>query len=325
MKKNRNTRLINNDLYKHLDETCAIRDLRYWGIFGHLRNEKHPSSHIRIDPKRFMKTIRTHFSEVELNVINSRRSHYFYPAKYGRSDYNCNLFLDEIDNIRKDWTDTFRPLIKREVERIKKPKQLVAADDSNFMCGITDYDESAMWATFTNIRNQQKYVDKINHIVCSLYAQFFHQMASRIEGITVYVLAKNGKNVEHFDRNALYDYAGSTGTAKEFHHYPSHDKLYCIWHFIKHNSISTYNRLKERYPEVLVDGEFKQGHIAASYVKFSDELINELLDGCGEFFKEYCLKVYSEKYDEANWNYELYFYKLAEDEIDLLENPFGIY
>ena len=54
-------------------------------------------------------------------------------------------------------------------------------------------------------------------------------------------------------------------------------------------------------------------------------MINELLDGCGEFFKEYCLKVYGEKYDEASWNYELYFYNLAEDEIELLENPFGIY
>lgn len=324
MKKNRYSRSINYQLYKQLDEDFNIKDLRYWGIFGHIKNKAHPTSHIRIDPKRFQKTTRTTFSEDMLKAINARKSHYFYPAKYDRSDYNCNIFIDEIEQIRKDWTEIFKPLIDREIARIEKPRKVVAADDYNYMCGITDYDESEIWAMRTNWRNQQKYIDNINKIIYSLYSQFYHQMASRIEAITIFVLAKNGKNVEHFDRNALYDYAGSTGTARDFEHYSQHDKLYCIWHFIKHNSTSTYLRLKERYPEVLYDAEFKQGHIAASYIKFSEELITQILDGCGEFFKEYCSKVYKEDYDQANWNYELYFYDIASDEIENIEDPMGL-
>ena len=63
--------------------------------------------------------------------------------------------------------------------------------------------------------------------------------------------------------------------------------MYCIWHFIKHNSLSTYDKLKSKYPDVLVEAEFKQGYLAYTYVKFSENLILELLNGCGEFFKEY--------------------------------------
>ena len=36
--------------------------------------------------------------------------------------------------------------------------------------------------------------------------------------------------------------------------------------------MSTYENLKANYPEVLVENEFKQGHIAMSYLKFSKEL-----------------------------------------------------
>lgn len=324
MKKNRHYRSINYQLYKQLDEDFNIRDLRYWGIFGHTKNKAHPASHIRIDPKRFQKTTRTTFSEDMLKVINARKSHYFHPAKYGRLDYNCNIFIDRIKDLKDEWSHSYKPLIERELHRIPQPKEYIASDDYNFMCGITDYEESSVWATMKTVLHRQKYLDEINHIIYSLYAQFFHQMASLIEAITVKVLAKNGKDVSHFDRNALYDYAGAEGTARDFPHHPSHDKLYCIWHFIKHNSLTTYKKLKEKYPEVLVDEEFEQGNIAASYIKFSDDLINELLDGCGEFFKEYCAKVYNEDYEQAKWNFEDYFIQIAKDEIENLEDPLGL-
>ena len=138
------------------------------------------------------------------------------------------------------------------------------------------------------------------------------------------MLAKNGKNVKSFDRNALYDYAGAQGTARDFKNYKYHDKLYCIWHFIKHNSLSTYEKLKEKYSDVLVSEEFQQGHLASTYVKFSEKLILELIQGCGEFFKEYCSYVYKENYDEAQWNYDDYFIQPMLDYYDVIENPFGI-
>ena len=208
MKKDRKGRFVNQKLYEELDESFNISDMRYWGIFGEIANERHPERHIRIDPKRFQKMTYTTLDEEQLKVVNRRRSHYFHPAKIDRYDYNCNWLIQEINLIKSDWYNIFKGLIQREADRIKKPKELIAADDDNFMCGITDYDESQSWALMQNIKNQAKYEEEVNTILFSLYAQFFHQMASRIEAITVYVLARNGKNVEHFDRNALYDYSG---------------------------------------------------------------------------------------------------------------------
>ncbi|MDE5978074.1 MAG: hypothetical protein K2G70_06410 [Turicibacter sp.] len=310
------------NIYAKLEDMAQYEDTRYYGIFLY-GNKKQGQRRIKVDPKRYQKKINK-LSPAQLNEINKRHHHYFYPAKKAYLDYNCNIFLGEIKDIKSDWYNTYKALIQREQERIKKPKEVVPADDYNFMCGITDYEESSSWAFMTNLRNSIKYKREVNKIVGSLYSQFFHQMASRIEAITVYVLSRNGKNVEHFDRNALYDYAGVHDTARNFFNYSFHDKLYCIWHFIKHNSLSTYNKLKSKYPEILVEAEFKQGYLAYTYVKFSENLILELLNGCGEFFKEYCQCVYHENFEEAQWNYDDYFLNPVDEEIQLLRDPFGL-
>lgn len=75
---------------------------------------------------------------------------------------------------------------------------------------------------------------------------------------------------------------------------------------------------------MLYNGKFQQGYIAASYVKFSEKLIIELLDGCAEFFKEYCKCVYHEDYEQAQWNYERYFYDIAYAERENMEDPMGL-
>ena len=137
MKKDRKGRFVNQKLYEELDESFNISDMRYWGIFGEIANERHPERHIRIDPKRFQKMTYTTLDEEQLKVVNRRRSHYFHPAKIDRYDYNCNWLIQEINQIKSDWYNIFKGLIQREADRIKKPKELIAADDDNFMCGIT--------------------------------------------------------------------------------------------------------------------------------------------------------------------------------------------
>ena len=299
-----------NELYESLDSGLGYKESEYYGIFGYDLSdysERVSYETIDIDPKRYQKILGK-LSPEQLEVINGRKTHYFRPAKRHRRDYNCNIFSDEIESIKSDWSNIFKGVIQREQARVKEPKELVAADDENFMCGITDYEESSTWAVMTNLRNRIKYDNEVFKIVNSLYAQFFHQMASCIEAVTIFVLAKNGKNVEHFERNALYDYAGEK------------DKLYCIWNFIKHNSLSTYEKLKSKYSDVLVDSEFKQGYLACYFVKFSEDLILEILEGCGEFFKEYCACVYHEDFNEAQWNYDDYFIQPMLDYYDEIEN-----
>ena len=90
---------------------------------------------------------------------------------------------------------------------------------------------------------------------------------------------------DRFDRNTLY--ATAVGRDKKVDELPSfkyYDKLYCLWNFIKHNSTSTYEKLHSVYPELIYeDAEYKQGFSAFHIIKFSDELIVELLNVCDSF------------------------------------------
>lgn len=59
-----------------------------------------------------------------------------------------------------------------------------------------------------------------------------------------------------------------------------------MWNFIKHNSKSTYDRIKDSYPQALAEGrEYKQGDLAVCSVNFSDEMIVSLMDGVSTFLK----------------------------------------
>ena len=149
-------------------------------------------------------------------------------------------------------------------------------------------------------------------------------MASRIEAVTVRVLTDKGMIEDRFDRNILYGGINNDTPVRQLPHFSSHDKLYCIWNFVKHNSISTYKTLKERFSDVVIDQEFKQGDNALYYVNFSEELIVDLISGLTEFFKEYCQLMFGENYEQAQWNYNDYFLDIVRDNIELITNPLGL-
>lgn len=172
----------------------------------------------------------------------------------------------------------------------------------------------------------REYREKCTVVLYSLYAEFFHFMASRIEAILVKVLNNNNALEDRFDRNIFYATAiGKDKKIQELEHFSSFDKLYCIWNFIKHNSASTYKTLNDRYPELVYQEEkYEQGDFALYFIQFSEELINNILNGCGEFFKEYCELVFKENYQEAQWNYTRYFTSIVKDEIETITNPLGL-
>ena len=70
------------------------------------------------------------------------------------------------------------------------------------MCGISGPNGANVWANWENMMRENEYRQKKFTTLCNLYAQFFHYMESRVEAITVYVLARNGKDVKNFNRNA---------------------------------------------------------------------------------------------------------------------------
>ena len=318
MKKDRNSRFVHRELYLVLDKYQSIEDTRYWGVFYCGQNNT-----VKIDPKRYQKML-VKLDDKILKVINSRHTHLFEPRKENHSDYNCNLLIGEINSLKSWWRD-FKGLIKRELKRVKKPNKVYASDNYNMMCGITSVGAANAWANFTNCINKANYDCECASLVQSLYAQYFHVMASQIEASLIRVLDRNGVIEDKFNRNFLYGtLVNKEKTLDDLDHYLEFDKLYCIWNFIKHNSLSTYNKLKTKYPELLSGSEFQQGELAFLYIKFSDKLIEDILDGCGQFFKDYCHVVFNEDFDEAQWNYVRFFTEPMEQEIESCSNPLGL-
>lgn len=320
MKKQRKSRNLNMELYKKLEETSAgYRDTRYWGVFNGKEKEQ-----IKIDVKRYQKKL-GEFSSGQLKIINSRNGHYFYPKKVYYNEYNCNVFVDEIKEIKKYWENHFKPIIKDSYNRIKKPSKLCPGDYDNLQCGISGPGAAQAWADYMNWKNASEYREECAVLTFSLYSEFFHFMAARIEAITVKVLTQNNAIKDRFDRNVFYATTiGKNKKIEELDYFQWYDKLYCLWNFIKHNSISTYQTLKDRFPNCLYEDEYKQGEMALYFIRFNDEMIEEIIKGCIEFFKEYCELVFGENYEEAQWNYCKYFTVRMKDEIEMLENPLGL-
>jgi hypothetical protein len=319
MKKDRS----NQKLTKADFEKFADYDTRFYGLFY---TKTDNGIKVKIDIKRMKSTVGCTLSDKQIQIINQRRTHYFYPKKSEYEDYCCNMFADRIRDIQNYWEEHYKKLITYAKERIKKPKKIMPGNQMLLMQGIVEYDEAVMMSNWENYKNQYEYAEKCFAVVASLYASFIHQTASQIEAVTVLVLSKQNAMRDRFDRNTLY--ATAVGGDKKVDELPSfkyYDELYCLWNFIKHNSISTYEKLCSTYPELIYeDAEYKQGFPAFHIVKFSDELILELLCGCDSFFKEYCELVYKENYDEAQWNYGRYFLNMVKEQIELITNPIGL-
>ena len=317
MKKERKNRHCNHVSY----DEYPFEDTRHYGLWVSGRRE---ILQVKIDPKRFQKANGVEFTSEQLSVINKRKSQYFHPAKRSRSEYCCHAFVDELSTIKSDWENNFKKHIEITKKSIQKPRKLYAGDYFNLQAGISGVNSASRWAEIQNYHNEFEYQSKIYELVHGIYSQFIQQMASRIEAVTVRVLTDKGMIEDRFDRNILYGGINNDTPVRQLPHFSSHDKLYCIWNFVKHNSISTYKTLKERFSDVVIDQEFKQGDNALYYVNFSEELIVDLISGLTEFFKEYCQLMFGENYEQAQWNYNDYFLDIVRDNIELITNPLGL-
>lgn len=316
MKKERKSKHFNREFY---EETFQWDDTRHYGLWKK-RNG------VKIDPKRFQEATGFAFSDNQLKVINGRHTHYFHPKKDKYNSYYCNLFVDEIMSIKEDW-HKFETLISIAKNQIPKPTNTVTPGNYiNFQMGISGPLAAQVSANYLNAMQQAKYENEIQDTHISLYAQFLHQAASKIEAITVKVLTRSKSlKDDKFDRRYLYATAVEKRcSVKDLPSFKYHDKLYCIWNFIKHNSETTYDTLHTRYPEALFDNKYTQGSLAMYFVKFSDEMILEILYGCIQFFKEYCELVFNEDYDQAQWNYNQYFLDIVNEKIEEIDNPLGL-
>jgi hypothetical protein len=312
-KKDRKSRYINLHLYKTLNDD----DTRYWGLFI-------VGKRIKIDSKRMFKILPDFLTEEMLNVINNRNTHYFIPKKIEYFDYNVNIFVDSINSLKDKWQKTYKPLINGVISKIVA-KQFTPGDDFKMMSGISCVGAANARAQFKNMIEEQNAEYDKYEVIASMYSQFYHMMVSQIEATTVKVLHKNKLMGDTFNRSIMKKTCNGKSKAFEaIDGYRDYDKLYTIWHFIKHNSESTYKALKNNYPEVLRDVKYSQGQLALYYVKFDDALIEVALESIAYFFKKYCEIVFKENYAEAQWNYNRFFESRIRLEIENVTNPLGL-
>jgi hypothetical protein len=82
-------------------------------------------------------------------------------------------------------------------------------------------------------------------------------MVSQIEALTLKVLTLNGYEGDKFNRNILYAFKGNKQeSVRALDGFREYDKMYAILNFLKHNSLSTFNVLKENFNDVLKEDDY---------------------------------------------------------------------
>lgn len=293
----------------------------YYGLF------KLDNGRIGIDPKRYEKKIgHSSLTNKAWSIMNNRKTTYFHPKKKEYLDYYVNNFIDTVDELKNEFNNIYIPIIKQTIENInKKRKKYTPGDVDLFMQGIYEYDEACMSAQRATWRRNAAINNEINETIITLITQFFHNMASRIEAVSVLMYSKINPKMKKWSRDKLYDNINiHQKSSRDLPSFKYHDELYLIWNFIKHNNKDTYDNLKKDYPSVLIDKEYNAGEPAKYYVKISDKLINQLLDGVRNYFIEWCELNCNENYYEAKWNYDNYFIEQVDDAIEMIRNPLGL-
>lgn len=314
---------IDLKLYKLLDEAHAVDDTRYYGVFI---DKKHGHCKIKIDVKRYCKKIG--LSEAQLKIVKNRKTHYFMPTKQEFNDYNCNQLVSFVNEIRLEWNKRYALIIEDIMDSVQLKKS-IPADDDLFLCGVLDYDEAAAVSAMHNFRIEKQEQRIKTELYMSLHAQFFHQMVSKIEALTYAVLIKNGFNRKEFKRGDLYKFKGNKfSEVQKLRGFDSYEKMYLIWNFIKHNSVKSFEALKSKYSQVFLQTNnkivYRAGDLAYQHIAFSKEMVDDILLGVGEFFKNYCQLTFGEDYQRAQWDYEKYFLDKAKGEIETITNPLSI-
>ena len=263
-------------------------DTRHYGVFIRGPADRR---HLEIDLRRYEEffeltgSMKTHEKATNGEPLVPARRHYL--------DYQINLVSAVINDIHTEWIDN-KTMIHVALDRIQ-PKQYEPYADDLAASGIIDFDEAQLNATIRSVFSEQRVISRRSKLSSSLYAQFFHQMAARIEALTTKMLANSGYDQDSFARNVLYTFGGHTEeTVSRIEGFAEYDRLYAIWNFIKHNNRSVYRKVKEHYPDTLTDTVYAQGDLACYYVKFSDDLVESLLHGVELFLKGYCRDVLSE-------------------------------
>ncbi len=300
----------------------TYEDREYYGLFR--KNKR-----VLIDVKRMGKILHLK-DDILIEMNKDRKTVYFIPERQYYGDYMINHFRSIIDDLKDSWRNEIRPAMNQ----VRTPKQ--AGDDARtgyFMqTGILDYDECQMNGFFVSMQRESRY----NHIMRSIISQFIHQFVSVIESITIKVLTRNGYKNDTFKRGEFNTFiqgyqknynvkAEDIIQLEDLDGFKNYDRMYKVWHFLKHNSTDLFKKIHRLYPEMLYeDCNYENGNLAMGVLKINTDFVNSLFDDSLAFFNELCEKVFKENLFYAEWNYDSYFESMVYNEIEGIANPLGL-
>lgn len=277
------------------------------------------SGRVKLDTKRYKK-----FFKLPDNKIEHRKSVYYTPSRIRKYDYLSNIFIDKLLQLKRLWINEF----SKAIDIIKTPKQV--EDDVrtvNLMDGVLDYDEANMSGMLANIRRQKPY----KFVIKSIYAQFFQQMMAEINALSLRVMVSQGYKSEDFSKKAFDIFIQGKQKSNQiqfpdFDNYYIFDRAYLVWNFLKHNSLRSYDELKRKYPEMIYDSNnnYKNGDLALTVLKIDERYILDCLENLHKFFDEVCERGFDENIKDAKWDYDDYFIKQVDLEIEGITNPLGL-
>ena len=70
--------------------------------------------------------------------------------------------------------------------------------------------------------------------------------------------------------------------------------------------------------------KYTQGELVLFYINFDETLINTLLTELNEFFIKYCNLTFGENFESAQRDYNDWFIKKVNDEVEVFTNPLGL-
>jgi len=323
--KNKVTR---DGLYQSSTYTFFVERARCFGF--HVRGKGENYS-VAIDPKRWEECLYSAkgLPEYMKKVMVKKGCRLFRIRKRHRSDYTVNCMIDNLTAIQRRW-GVYKKIIKYTLSKISAEELTTDEYSEEVAANVMTYEEAVERTRENNFILSELVKLEKDDLYISLHEAFFHQMASQVEAMCLRAITKNGYKEDVFHRNVFYTFKHTAEKeVKDLDGFECFNKLYSIWHFLKHNSKSTYDKVCA-YREVLKEGEFFQGSsLACKFIKFDAPLFESILNGIRTFVIEYCRLVFKEDIEEACWNHEEYFsegvWNLMMDEDDpcgVSSNPF---
>ena len=294
--------------YKKIEQDGNSRNrLEYFGV--HKRNGR-----LHIDTKRFKKMLLRYDGKEFLKegMFKNRTTTYLIPKKVHRCDYKVNIIRDLLSNLQADWNNEFNPLLTK----IKTPEEVSENSRLNMISATAcfdDYDEIDIESRMKGIKRIPKY----ESVIQSLYCQFICKICAEIDRSTLILITSLRYLDNRFDLGKLTKFTddlmhkSGAHLIEKLSEFSSFDMLHKINNFLKHNTLSTYNALKKKYPKNVrnnINGKpYENGMFAGDWIIVKDGYIDKLFIELIKFFEDYCKTIVGEDLEESKWNYDEYF------------------